>query len=196
MSGIRQYTLGRLSLRFVSRARGVGCLFCSLSVLISGCERVPAPVRQELSASDAQVRYRAAERLSVNQSSAATRLLITALADTNRGVRIVAAEALGARNAKKAVGPLIKALRDEDKWVRAYAADALGDIGATAAVEPLTDLVSSLSITSARRGDLWHPWADVEAAGFALHRITGQNLVLDGLKWKEWLAAQKAHASL
>lgn len=188
---IRQYTLEHLLPRILRRAGTAACLFCSLSMLLSGCGKVPASLRQQLSSPDAHVRCRAAEMLSVNQGPAATHLLIIALADTDRGVRIVAARALGTPEAKEAVGPLITALHDEDKWVRAYAADALGYIGARSACEPLSDLVSQLSLNNAWRKDMWHTWADVESAGFALHKITGQDFGLDGPKWKAWLATQK-----
>jgi hypothetical protein len=167
------------------------CLLWFLSLLASGCEKVSSTTRQQLNSPDSAVRYRAAEELSIIESPEATRLLISALADTDRGVRMVAAESLGTRKAKEATALLIKTLRDEDMWVRAHAADALGDIGAKAALKPLAELVSTLSITNSRKRDMLHPWADVEAAGFALHRITGENFGLDGPKWKQWLATQK-----
>ena len=88
------------------------CLPIVLAFLATGCVRegVATATRQQLSSTNPAVRYRAAEELSINQSTEATQLLVAALGDTDRGVRISAAKSLGSRHAKEATAKLIDLL--------------------------------------------------------------------------------------
>jgi len=102
--------------------------------------------------------------------------LIAALKDSEPEVRMWAAVALGEMPHKQSALPLVSMLRDEDNNVRSYAASSLGKIRDKRSIEPL--------IQSLRDGN--------DAAGPALHEITGESFGSDAEKWQEWWNGNKS----
>jgi hypothetical protein len=123
-----------------------------------------------------KVRGNAALTLGLIRDTQAIAPLISALKDAEPEVRMWAAEALGEMPNSQSVRPLIAALRDTDQHVRSYVAFSLGKSGDLRAVEPL--------IQSLREGN--------NAAGPALHEITGERFGADAEKWQEWWSRNKA----
>ncbi len=124
----------------------------------------------------AKVRGNAALVLGTIRNERAIAPLIAALKDSDPEVRMWAAVALGEMPNKHSVEPLISRLEDADNDVRSYAAYSLGIIGDRRSVEPL--------ISSLRNGN--------DAAGPALHEITGESFGSDAAKWQDWWNSKKS----
>lgn len=117
-------------------------------------ERFEAIVKDLHEASHPSQRVRAAELLGQLGDRRATKPLIEALDDSDRGVRRAAALALGQLQDHQAVPPLLKVLQtSSDPSVRGAAAFALGLIEDRRAVEPLINSLkdpdASVRISSA-----------------------------------------------
>ena len=110
---------------------------CSLSTSAMGGG--VEPIVDDLNASSATVRTRAAVRLGELGDRRAVPALLASLRDSDENVRREAAKALGAIKDPKAVAVLIEAIQDKEPGVRAYAAYALGEIKDTKAVDALFD---------------------------------------------------------
>jgi len=88
----------------------------------------PAGLVAALSASDPELRYRAAKALAEIRDPATTQALIGILSSPDAELRKDAVEALGDIGNPSAVQAITNALKDSDPEVRKAAAEALGDI--------------------------------------------------------------------
>jgi peptidyl-prolyl cis-trans isomerase B (cyclophilin B) len=104
------------------------------------------PIAAQLSSSDEEIRWQAANALARIREGIANAVpaLLPLLADKSGLVRANAARALGVAKAGTAVEPLIKLISDSDERVVINAVSALGAIGDGRAAEPLIALGNKL----------------------------------------------------
>jgi HEAT repeat protein len=88
----------------------------------------PPGLAAALSASDPELRYRAAKSLASIADPATTSEIVGLLSSTDAELRKDAVEALGSIKTPAAVQGITRALNDRDPEVRKAAAEALGDM--------------------------------------------------------------------